>query len=952
MSFFLLMGGASKQQTSSVPSPLLDFQLTGPTLPAGTALFRASIGTYDDINGRVAIAPNNQPRFEFTGATGIVILPPVANNNTFSTPTGVALTVAAPGVLANDTDPQAQAISVNSFDAVTAHGAVACNNDGSFTYTPVSGFVGSDTWTYDIKNASGVVSTSRGTVTMTVTAVVNPAATIAWNTPADGTTITGTAVTFAFTGTNLTGLSVTGPNGILPGTATVAANGLSATFVYNCTLDNDGTRSYTATGTNATSSASSGSRSFVVNNQQQVGSPTTGNTYDQTPLMTSPAVGPAPIFLPPGGKGGAWTPVLNLTFGTQTTGVAGPIQPGLLYWGDNGHRNQGGTYSTISYAQQLSDLKLVYGNVASSIPYRGGFENGLGTITADVNAALAAGIIPQVVIGAFPVFSNYANQAAAFAGGFADAQTLINQTPNCRLYEVGNEWSIYGSGSPPYDTHANDGHLASDWSGQVWFPFMVGYIAGANSAIRQLSPNAQIIGGVYPGWVTIGLPIAIGAALQNYNGTGNDWRWDFTVVHWYDDNDFGGNHMGTDLANFNGGLNLYTAFKAIGRPCFFSEFGSGSTVAGEAGSGVKIQAIMSNAKLHRATTATEPGVVGGNHYQLYDSDGEHQYAMSGAGVISGQGSAMQAFVVANGNGSTSGVSTLLTGPTITSLAPLGNYVVGCNNTGGPPTPNHYGNYGINAQIPASWNQLDKVIFVPGGSSTPRQNGITAGEQLSIGPNYLRSSLVATVSGNVGFGQVNSARFSPQLVPNPRVSGVDVIAETAVRMVGQTGQAFPFYWYAWWFAGQGYDSEWDTVETFGFNNSSPKGNINQNDPCELAHCDAPGPSVGSNVAQTLSFTTSSGSWQLNFDFRQFVTMQQVFYANGSWACYWSGTLSDGTTTTNKLVAQGTYTSTNPIGMICDNSWFGPSGNARPAAGTEPTTRFPFFYDYAYIRYWFR
>lgn len=946
MSFFLLMGGASKQQTSSVPSPAFDFLLTGPTMPSGTAIFRASLGTFIDVNGRVASAPVSQPRFEFSGATGVIILPPTANNNAFTTTTGTPLTVAAPGVLSNDSDPQGQTLSVNSFDATTAHGTVACNNDGSFTYTPVSGFSGSDTWTYDVKNTSNVVSVSRGTVTMTVNAIVNPAATIAWNTPAAGSTIAGSAVSFAFTGTNLTGLSVTGPNGVLPGTATVAGNGLSATFVYNCTLDADGTRSYTATGTNATSSASSGSRSFVVSNHQQVGTPTTGNTYDQAPSIASPAVGPTPFFLPPGGKGGAWTPVLNLTFGTQVQ-TAGPIQAGFMYWGSNGHRNQGGIYSSTSLATQFTDLKNVYGAVANSIPYRGGFEPGYSTFNADIVASQSAGIIPQMVVGAFPNFGSFANQTAAFNAGVSDMTSAINAAPSCRFFEIGNEWTIFS----PYDTHNNDGHLASDWSGQTAFPLMVGYTAGCVQTIRNLVPGGQVIGGAYAGWLPFGLPIAMAASLANYNGTGVDLRWDFTVVHWYDDFDSGGNHMGVDPSNFGGGFNLFTSFKAINRPTFASEFGSASTIAGEAGSGTKTVQIMTSFRNHRAVTATEPGCVGGNHYQLYHSDYD-AYDFSSAGVISGQGSAIRTFMQTNGNGSTSASGSLITSPTITTLASLGNYVVGCNNTGGPPTPNHYGNYGSNAQIPASWNQLDKVIFVPGGSSTPRQNGITAGEQLSIGPTYLRSALVATVSGNVGAGQVNSSRFSPQLVPNPRVSGIDVIAETSFRMVGQSGQAFPFYWYAWWFAGQGYDSEWDTVETFGFNNSSPKGNANQNDPCELAHCDAPGPSVGSNVAQTLSFTTSSGSWQLNFDFRQFVTMQQTFYANGNWACYWSGTLSDGSTTTNKLVAQGTYTSTNPIGLICDNSWFGPSGNSRPAAGTEPSTRFPFFYDYQYIRYWFR
>ena len=59
------------------------------------------------------------------------------------------LVVAAPGVLANDYDP-VEFDSVRVFDLVSGpgHGQLTLRIDGSFTYTPESGFLGTDVFTY------------------------------------------------------------------------------------------------------------------------------------------------------------------------------------------------------------------------------------------------------------------------------------------------------------------------------------------------------------------------------------------------------------------------------------------------------------------------------------------------------------------------------------------------------------------------------------------------------------------------------------------------------------------------------------------------------------------------------------------------------------------------------------------------------------------------------------
>ncbi|MBY0430536.1 MAG: cadherin-like domain-containing protein, partial [Rhodospirillales bacterium] len=51
-------------------------------------------------------------------------------------------------VLANDTDPEMDALSVTGFSTQPMHGSVRANADGTVTYTPVAGWYGMDLFTY------------------------------------------------------------------------------------------------------------------------------------------------------------------------------------------------------------------------------------------------------------------------------------------------------------------------------------------------------------------------------------------------------------------------------------------------------------------------------------------------------------------------------------------------------------------------------------------------------------------------------------------------------------------------------------------------------------------------------------------------------------------------------------------------------------------------------------
>jgi hypothetical protein len=91
-------------------------------------------------------------------------VPPIAVNDTVAALGNATLNqLVANGVLSNDT---LNGGAIDSFDATSAQGAtVALNADGSFTYSPVFGFSGADTFTYTLANADG---DSTATVTVNV----------------------------------------------------------------------------------------------------------------------------------------------------------------------------------------------------------------------------------------------------------------------------------------------------------------------------------------------------------------------------------------------------------------------------------------------------------------------------------------------------------------------------------------------------------------------------------------------------------------------------------------------------------------------------------------------------------------------------------------------------------------------------------------------------------------
>jgi hypothetical protein len=86
-------------------------------------------------------------------------------DDAYATPLNTSLVVPSPGILANDTGVQTSSLTVTGM-TLPANGTLIWNPDGGFTYTPNSGYVGTDSFTY--QTSDGTQPLGSATVTVTV----------------------------------------------------------------------------------------------------------------------------------------------------------------------------------------------------------------------------------------------------------------------------------------------------------------------------------------------------------------------------------------------------------------------------------------------------------------------------------------------------------------------------------------------------------------------------------------------------------------------------------------------------------------------------------------------------------------------------------------------------------------------------------------------------------------
>ncbi len=197
-----------------------------------------------------------------------VTVAPVAADDAYSTNQDTVLTVAAPGVLANDSGAS---VLTAVLDSGPTNGTLTLNGDGSVVYTPTAGFFGSDSFTYRAND--GVVDSNIATVTITVNEVtIAPvAADDAYSTNQD-TVLTVAAPGVLANDSGASVLTAVLDSGPTNGTLTLTGDG---SVVYTPTAGFFGSDSFTYRATDGTADSNVATVTIAVNEVNNDSTPPT-----------------------------------------------------------------------------------------------------------------------------------------------------------------------------------------------------------------------------------------------------------------------------------------------------------------------------------------------------------------------------------------------------------------------------------------------------------------------------------------------------------------------------------------------------------------------------------------------------------------------------------------------------------------------------------------------------
>lgn len=133
----------------------------------GTEVFQYAVS---DTYSPTAISKAAYVRVNVTNVNA----PPVVLNDTYTVIKGGTLNVAAPGVLANDSDPDPGDTLRAANYGMPKAGTLVGNADGSFSYTPSPTFTGMDSFAYLARDNAGLASKTAGWVKIAVRANRGP----------------------------------------------------------------------------------------------------------------------------------------------------------------------------------------------------------------------------------------------------------------------------------------------------------------------------------------------------------------------------------------------------------------------------------------------------------------------------------------------------------------------------------------------------------------------------------------------------------------------------------------------------------------------------------------------------------------------------------------------------------------------------------------------------------
>jgi hypothetical protein len=189
------------------------------------------------------------------------------------------------GNLATNDTPVAGESNTWTVATDPAHGSVVVNADGTYAYTPATGYVGTDSFTYTITDSNG--QTSTATVTITVAAIAPVAAADAFSVDENGTLATSSVLTndtqVAGDASSLAATSTTAH-----GTLTLAADfATTGNFTYTPDTGYVGKDSFTYTITDAHGQTSTATATITVEAISPTAAADTYTTTEDTAIVSA-----------------------------------------------------------------------------------------------------------------------------------------------------------------------------------------------------------------------------------------------------------------------------------------------------------------------------------------------------------------------------------------------------------------------------------------------------------------------------------------------------------------------------------------------------------------------------------------------------------------------------------------------------------------------------------------
>ena len=149
------IAGAASHGTASIVAGQLHYVPAADYHGPDSFTYKANDGTVDSSAATVTVTVSS------------VNDAPVATADSYSTPKNTTKVVAAPGVLANDTDADGDSLTAIKLSD-PAHGTVTLGADGAISYVPTTNYIGPDSFTY--KANDGTADSTTVTVSLTVSA--------------------------------------------------------------------------------------------------------------------------------------------------------------------------------------------------------------------------------------------------------------------------------------------------------------------------------------------------------------------------------------------------------------------------------------------------------------------------------------------------------------------------------------------------------------------------------------------------------------------------------------------------------------------------------------------------------------------------------------------------------------------------------------------------------------